>query len=139
MDGSQVSDLNYPPLRSEYSTFVDNYISSTVRITRESTSRSGTGFFVAATRSDGHQIFLVTNKHVLGETRAEREAGGELLLDMIEAPDKDTIRPTVVELTYAPVVYREHPNRDVDVCAMALNLLFKGRQIYIRPIQSDVL
>jgi hypothetical protein len=77
---------------------------------------SGTGFLVGRRVSeDGHQqIFLITNKHVLG---SQRRFGQQLTL-RLNIGTGEELTPHTVNFTYSPESIIDHPIEAVDVCAV---------------------
>jgi hypothetical protein len=84
-------------------------------------SFTGTGFLVGRPVEGGLQIFLVTNKHVLGP---QRRFGQSLLLHLnVSNENMPEVEPYSVTYTYRPQSFREHARAFVDVCAVNITAI----------------
>ena len=98
----------------------ESWIYATILVQNEHGGK-GTGFLVRRPVDENRaKIFLVTNKHVIGEGPEVRAATKKIGLN-INVKDKDSnIRGelVVLELPNGRDPWREHPDRDVDVLAL---------------------
>jgi hypothetical protein len=76
---------------------------------------NGTGFLVGReTRPPYQQTYLVTNKHILGSQRSF----GQTITMKLNIEKDGLISPHTVYFTYQAHSFRDHPNKNVDVCAI---------------------
>lgn len=84
----------------------------------------GTGFVVARVAEGGRRFFLITNKHVLGTERADRDKLLHLTLHFnVGGEDLGDIRGDSRFLELRPAgnpIWRGHPEPDADVVAIEL-------------------
>lgn len=111
----------------------DTLFYSTVRIENE-WNKYGTGFLVAQSTSETEgRIFLVTNKHILYENSIQREQASKIKLCINVRDQENKIIGLDIDwpivLPDGTCIWREHPNRDVDV------LVFEITN-FILPLQS---
>lgn len=93
---------------------------ATVQLANEG-GKVGTGFFVARQVEGGHRVFLVTNKHVVGKTAADRESAQKVEVGLNIKKDgriegKKVTYP--IQDVNGKAIWREHPDPDVDVLAL---------------------
>jgi hypothetical protein len=104
----------------------------------------GTGFFVrvrVGPSENGrslHRTFLVTNKHVIAQTIAERATIRNVLLGCDIRHGED-IRAETIDLTYTDDAYVEHPDPDVDVCSIDVGYVHEIPGIVWDSIPLDTL
>ena len=116
------------------SPIAESWIYATMLIENEWGDR-GTGFLVARELEDGGgRVFLATNKHVLHREAQMRQIATRVLLHLSIRDEDGSIAGKVAELPLnledGSNVWREHPDRDVDVLAFNVTpLLVQHPQI----------
>jgi hypothetical protein len=92
---------------------------------------SGTGFLVMRETVPGKgRVFLATNKHVLHSDPQERQKATRIRVHVNKRKLDGTIEGDVIDIplgTGAGQIWKEHPDRDVDVLAFDITQLMNGR------------
>lgn len=103
---------------------LNKWLGCTVRI--RTADLVATAFLVMRQVSYAQQItFVVTNKHVLGETRAERERMSFTMGANRYGPGMKGVLPKIFHYTAEPYRYCEHGDETVDIAAVAItDLIF---------------
>jgi hypothetical protein len=95
------------------------WVMATVQLVNQE-RKVGTGFFVVRQVEGGQRLFIVTNKHVLGDSRESREAAQTIEVRLNVTRDGRIQGYPVTYQVRDPngtVHWREHPDPDVDVMA----------------------
>ena len=103
------------------SPIAESWIYATILIKNE-WGNSGTGFLVARDVEDGRgAVFLATNKHVLHQEAQMRQSATRVFLHVSIRDEDGSIAGEVAELPLnledGSKIWRENPDRDVDVLA----------------------